>query len=166
MRKDDAMIPDNVRSCEYFQEQGKKKGKEAYEAVIGSRKFDNIMKNRLLSILKTRIQLLGGKVGKVLELMAGQGRNFPVLRAYFSEVEMLEQAKSLTDCFDKRIKKHVMRIQDFTWPIDEYECVIGVWCLAYLGNQDIENVLEKAIKAVRKGGHILLFEPILPVDGN
>lgn len=54
--------------------------------------------------------MLGGKAGRVLELMAGQGRNFPVLRAYFSGVEMLEQAKSLADCFDKRVKKYVLRI--------------------------------------------------------
>ena len=65
---------------------------------------------------------------------------------------------------DKSVKTHVQRIQDFTWPENEYECIVGVWSLCYLGYQDRCRFISKALDALKEGGHIVLFEPTLEKD--
>ena len=62
---------------------------------------------------------------------------------------------------DKTIKTYPQRIQDFQWPEEKYECIIGVWSLCYLDYKDRCDLIKNATKALKEGGHILLFEPVL-----
>ena len=93
--------------------------------------------------------------------MAGDGRNFSTLKDFFTNIEMLEQAKKLTDKMNKNVIKHVVKIQDFEWPLDKFDCIVGVWCLSYLGYKDRNDFMLNAEKSLKEGGHILLFEPVL-----
>ena len=60
-----------------------------------------------------------------------------------------------------RVIKHTIKIQDFKWPVDEYDCVIGVWSLCYLGYKERCDFMQKAEESLKEGGHIILFEPVL-----
>ena len=91
MRRQDILTPDNVKSCEYYENQGAKGPEVAYTKVIGNQIFDQEMQQRLKDVLSYRQEKYGGESGKVLEVMAGQGRNFPILKQFFDDVEMLEQ---------------------------------------------------------------------------
>ena len=68
------------------------------------------MLGRLRYVLQLREQELGGQPGKVLELMAGPGRNYPALKSYFNEVEMLEQAPRLTKLIPWEVKLYELRV--------------------------------------------------------
>ena len=48
--------------------------------------------------------------------------------------------------------------------MDEYECIVGVWSLCYLGYQDRCRFIDNATNALKEGGHIVLFEPVLAKD--
>ena len=37
-----------------------------------------------------------------------------------------------------------MRVQDFEWPIEKYECIVGVWSLCYLDYKDRCAFMKKA----------------------
>ena len=54
-----------------------------------------------------------------------------------------------------------MRIQNFDWPEEVYECIIGVWCLAYLETKDIMKHLPKIENSLEDAGYCLLIEPVL-----
>mgnify|MGYP005728808133 FL=1 len=96
--------------------------------------------------------------------MAGPGRNYPALKSYFNEVEMLEQSPRLTKLIPWEVKLYEMKVQDFEWPIEEYECVVGVWCLCYLNCEDQQQLISRADGAVKEGGHLIFFEPVLEDD--
>ena len=84
------LTPDNVKCCEYYSNLNDKTDEELVWYYIGDANTDKIMQGRLRYILKLRQEELGGQSGKVLELMAGPGRNYPILKTHFSDVEMLE----------------------------------------------------------------------------
>ena len=77
---------------------------------------------------------------------------------------MLEQSATAAAFIDKQVKTHVQRIQDYEWPVEEYECIVGVWSLCYLGYKDRCHFINMAINALKEGGHIVLFEPTLAKD--
>ncbi len=68
-------------------------------------------KDRLRDILKKYSGNWNRRHCRVLELMAGCGRNFPVLDRYFKHITMLEQAKAMTEKWNTNIKKLVIPIQ-------------------------------------------------------
>ena len=61
----------------------------------------------MLKVLEHRQNHYGGVSGKVLEVMAGQGRNYEGLKQFFGEVEMLEQSEIVAASIDKQVKKYV-----------------------------------------------------------
>ncbi len=83
----------------------------------------------------------GRKGGKVLELMAGYGRNYPVLKKNFRHVEMLDGSAEMWEHNNHPVTKHFLKIEDFKWPVDEYDCVLGVWCLCYLSGERLLDAL-------------------------
>ena len=48
------------------------------------------MRERLASLLEHRRNKLNGLNERVLEVMAGDGRNFSTLKDFFTNIEMLE----------------------------------------------------------------------------
>ena len=50
------------------------------------------MKNRLTDLLKQNCKFRAPKEERVLEIMAGCGRNFPVLQRFFKHIEMLDSS--------------------------------------------------------------------------
>ena len=80
------LAPDNVQCCEYYKNLNDKTDEELVWYYIGDAHTDKIMQGRLLYVLIVREQELNGRPGKVLELMAGPGRNYPALKNYFNEV--------------------------------------------------------------------------------
>ena len=78
--------------------------------TIGTATFDSIMRDRLSKILSKFFDVQKGKSDRVLEVMAGTGRNFSVLNQYFEHVEQLEQSINLTKKMDSRVLKHIVRI--------------------------------------------------------
>ena len=106
----------------------------------------------------------GRKGGKVLELMAGYGRNYPVLKKNFRHVEMLDGSAEMWEHNNHPVTKHFLKIEDFKWPVDEYDCVLGVWCLCYLSGERLLDALAGMEKSVKELGYIVLMEPVLAED--
>ena len=59
---------------------------------------------------------LSHKESRVLELMAGYGRNYSVLKKYFKEIEMLDASVEMNKANNHPVKKHKMYIEEFKWP--------------------------------------------------
>ena len=68
--------------------------------------------------------------------MAGYGGNYSVLLNFFTEIEMLEQSQDYANHMPEEVKKYVVMVQNFSWPKDRYQCIVGVWCLCYLNYED------------------------------
>ena len=54
-----------------------------------------------------------------------------------------------------------MLIEHFSWPLDEYDCIVGVYCLCYLKDDNLKNALAGMQRSVKKTGYIVLMEPVL-----
>ena len=98
---------------------------------------------------------------RVLEVMSGIGRNYPVLKGKFDEIEMLEGSKLMMSDNKHDVIRHEQRIENFEWPEYKYECVVGVFCLGYLSGDDLVNALIGMRKSLKYFGRIILMEPIL-----
>ena len=79
----------------------------------------------LLEIAKARFaeHFQNNRMRSVLEIMAGNGRNIPVLGQYFEDITVVEQSKYLTNHI-KRMKANVdiktELIQDLDWEQQQY----------------------------------------------
>ena len=49
---------------------------------------------------------------------------------------MLEQSQDYASHMPEEVKKYVVMVQNFAWPKDRYQCIVGVWCLCYLNYED------------------------------
>ena len=65
-------------------------------ACVGNEATDDITKRWLEDVLCSLNWSEGSKGDKIMELMAGYGRNFPVLTKFFHLVEMLDGSKEMT----------------------------------------------------------------------
>ena len=54
-----------------------------------------------------------------------------------------------------------MKIQDFDWPEERFDTIIGIWCLGYLNYIDRFNTLVGIQKALKEGGHVIFLKPLL-----
>ena len=96
--------------------------------------------------------------------MAGYGRNLPVLQKKFNNIEMLDGAEDMASGMPQNVTKHVQYIQEFNWPEQKYDCVVGVFCLSYLDEEEIDTVLNKMYLSLNHFGYIVLMEPVLQVE--
>ena len=101
------------------------------------------------------------RADKVLELMSGIGRNYPVLKKRFREVEMLDGSVEMWKHNKHPVKKLEMQIEHFQWPLDEYDCIVGIYCLCYLKDENLLISLAGMQKSVKGTGYIVLMEPVL-----
>ena len=95
------------------------------------------MQSYLHDILKDHVTPVGIMKDNVMELMAGVGRNYNTLKYFFSNIEMIEQSPEMYKKIPTEVTIHKKLIQDFEWPIKEYDCVVGVWCFCYLNESDM-----------------------------
>ena len=93
--------------------------------------------------------------------MAGIGRNYEVLARWFEQVEMLDGSQELSDKNEHPVVKYVEYIQKFKWKSNSYDAVVGVFCLCYLTDQEIEQVVLKMEESLTEFGNIVLMEPVL-----
>ena len=70
----------------------------------------------------------------------------------------------MTKNYYKDITKHEIRIQEFDWMSQRYDCIIGVWCLGYLNQEERENVMTGITTALKNDGYVILFEAVLKED--
>ena len=153
--------PDNEQACKHFVEDLDDDTYTAFIACIGSPAFNETMKWRLREIFQYLKYNMLFKKTKVLELMAGIGRNYEVLRNYFTNIEMLEQSESMYKHIHKSVHVRKVKIQEFKWPKEEYDCVVGVWCLCYLSTYEYGVQIKNIEESLQIGGHLILFEPVL-----
>ena len=88
--------------------------------------------------------------------MAGYGRNDSVLAKMFRNIEMLDGSEEMVKRMPDGVTKHQQYIENFKWPDDLYDCVIGVWCLCYLKGVAVENALAGMEKSIKEIGYIIL----------
>ena len=119
------------------------------------------MKNILTMLLRKIYHDDKQRKDRVLEVMSGEGRNYPVLQRYFFNVEMLEQSDDMVKYYNSNVVLHHLRIQNFDWPESKYDCVAGCWSLCYLKTEDRILVLEKMTKSLKENDHIIFIEPII-----
>ena len=63
---------------------------------------------------------------------------------------------------DTKVNTHAMLVQKFdSWRLQGEDIVLGWWCLSYLGHEDMDKLLTSIRVALRKGGCLILNEPIL-----
>ena len=107
-----------------------------------------------------------GRADRVLEVLAGFGRNYSVLAKMFRNIEMLDGSEEMVKRMPDGVTKHQQYIENFKWPDDHYDCVIGVWCLCYLKGVAVENALAGMEKSIKEIGYIILQEPVLVDDAD
>ena len=96
-----------------------------------------------------------------MELMAGVGRNYNTLKYFFSNIEMIEQSPEMYKKIPTEVTIHKKLVQDFEWPIKEYDCVVGVWCFCYLNESDMQKQTTFIKESLKTGGHFELFETVV-----
>ena len=119
------------------------------------------MKKRLNALLEHSILSKNGRQEHVLELMAGCGRNAALLNKYFKKVSMVEAASKNLPWWPKYVEAFNCKVQDFDFKEDNYDCIVGVWCLSYLNSTDREELLDKIFRSLRHKGYLILFEAVL-----
>lgn len=134
------------------------------KACIGDAATDEITKKWLEAALLSLRWRPPRQGHKVLELMAGYGRNYSVLKERFRHVEMLDGSEEMMKRNEHEVTKHRKYIQDFKWPVDEYDCIVGVWCLCYLQGVHLKNALAGMLTSVKERGYLVLMEPVLATD--
>jgi len=79
--------------CRYFVDGYKEDLLTAEQVVCGDTETNKALKEVLSFELMAVYQAKPKKHDRVLELMSGYGRNFPVLKRFFKQIEMLEQSQ-------------------------------------------------------------------------
>ena len=97
-------------ACDHFMKDIKNGKFTALNSCIGTPEFNIIMKNRLDDLLKHIKYGRRERQDRVLELMAGVGRNHSVLKDHFRQVEMLEQSDEMYKHIPLQVKVHKTRI--------------------------------------------------------
>ena len=119
------------------------------------------MKTRLRQLIDST-KLYGHKYeDMVLEMFAGVGRNWEVLKRYFRNIDMVEQSPAMTKHIHKTVNIYQVTVQNFEWPKFNYDCIVICWGLCYLDRQDINDLLIDIDKGLKDGGRLILFEPVL-----
>ena len=131
------------------------------QIVIGDEQTNALMKRWLEKIIQETEWQFEQKGQRVLEVMAGIGRNYEVLARWFEQVEMLDGSQELSDKNEHPVVKYVEYIQKFKWKSNSYDAVVGVFCLCYLTDQEIEQVVLKMEESLTEFGNIVLMEPVL-----
>ena len=98
---------------------------------------------------------------RILEVMAGWGRNIPVYKDYFRFIELLDGSDEMVAEMPTEVIRHKRLIQNYLWPKRRYDCILGVWCLCYLHGEDLKTILLKMKASLKSSGYILLMEPVL-----
>ena len=122
------------------------------------------MKGRLFEFLKALQFERNKKADRVLELMAGCGRNYDVFNRFFKNIEMIEQSPKMTKFFNEKIRKHQVKVQEFNWPYKYYDNITCIWGFCYLDNDEQVNLLRNMDQALKDGAHAIIFEPILSAE--
>ena len=60
-----------------------------------------------------------------------------------------------------KITSHATRVQEFAWPTDHYDLVLGVWCLSYLNDSEVYLLLLNIKRGLKDGGMVVFNETIL-----
>ena len=66
----------------------------------------------------------------------------------------------MVELYQADIFKHIMKIQDFSWPIKKYNCIVGCWVLGYLNKEHRERTILGIHLALKKDGFLVLFEAV------
>ena len=109
-------------------------------------------------------------MNRVIELCAGNGDNFKILSEYAKEIVGVEMIQGNMAKWPLRKINHstVVRehstIQDFDFSKHDFEAVVGIWSLCYLGPQEIRLMLQKIYESMKPNGFLLLNEPILSTN--
>ena len=93
--------------------------------------------------------------------MAGWGRNVPVYKDYFRYIELLDGSEEMVAEMPTDVIRHKRLIQDYFWPKNRYDCIMGVWSLCYLHGEDLKTVLLQMQTSVKASGFIIFMEPVL-----
>ena len=98
---------------------------------------------------------------RIIEVMAGWGRNVPVYKDCFRYIELLDGSDEMVAEMPKEVIRHKRLIQDHLWPKRRYDCILGVWCLCYLHGEELKTVLLQMQSSIKASGFIVLMEPVL-----
>ena len=107
-------------------------GQDPLVACIGTEETDVVTRDWLNKALFEIPFDYDFKELKAIEIMAGCGRNYPVLKNRFKYIEMLDASEQMMMANDHPVKKNECYIEKFEWPKSTYDCIIGVSSLCYL----------------------------------
>lgn len=92
--------------------------------------------------------------------MAGIGRNYPVLKRTFKNVEMLDASIEMNKLNKHPVIKHECYLENFTWPNEFYNGIVGVACLCYLQGKQLDEALAKMEASLAYYGFMVFLEPV------
>ena len=93
--------------------------------------------------------------------MAGCGRNYSILKKYFYEIEMLDATKKMVQQHDEFVKSHHSTVQNFKWPLQRFNCIMGCWAFCYLDDKERFKLTVNITDALFDGGMYILIEPVV-----
>ena len=145
----DCIEPDNEQCCQHYSKIISTGQETPYTASIDNPEFDRVMQNRLRYILDKFKIKENGKRDRVLEIMAGCGRNAQLLKQYFWKISMLDAVKENVESCPRYVEGFHMKVQEFNFVEHRYDCILGVWTLCYLNFADRKEVLENIYRSIR-----------------
>lgn len=125
----------------------------------------------MIQLSQLRQDLLSSAAGKILEIGAGTGLNFPhypagseVLATELDE-DMMKQAKKRGS--DYHIRLEAVNAQELPYPDDEFDTVVAT--LVFCTIPDPDKALKEVYRVLRPNGSLLLLEHVrrnTPIAGN
>ena len=156
--------PDNQQCREHFKRLTEEKNGSPFKASVGDKETDQYMKAKLKELLNIACKSSNVKQDRVLEIMAGCGRNYSVLKEYFHNIEMLDCTPKMVEKHNKSVDSYCASVQDFDWPWDKYNCIVGCWALCYLDINEREILRGDIDTALNDSGVYIMIEPVMRVD--
>ena len=138
-----------------------REGCPAGEACIGDEDTDALTKLWLTQVMNEGLFKECWQ-GTVMELMAGQGRNYGVYKHLFETFHMLDGSKEMVALMPKEVEqKWHSNLEAFKWNRNLYDCILGVFCLGYILAEQLPKVLAGIQKGLTATGIVIMAEPVL-----
>ena len=102
-----------------------------------------------------------------MELMAGNGRNVPLWKKFFTDVTIIDGAQKNFDVCEQDCHKICSDVTNYEYNTDTYDCFTGVWCLGYLDkDKEWSLMLDKIHASLKPDGKLILVEATLRNRGH
>ena len=118
--------PDSSKVCEWQSMLIREGIEDLMTTAIGDHHTDELTRKWLTAVFRDLGFDKEHPHNRILEVMAGWGRNVPVYKDCFRFIELLDGSDEMVAEMPADIIRHKRLIQDYFWPKSRYDCILGV----------------------------------------